>query len=87
MPTKVKNFKKTHAINSWLNLILSVFIVVCVFTTIVINLLSQATEIVEEVGLKTFRMYTVLSNMFVGITAAMSIPFAVDGIRYKNYHL
>jgi hypothetical protein len=25
--------------------------------------------------------------MFVGVTAAMSIPFAVDGIRQKNYHL
>ncbi|MBR6521060.1 MAG: hypothetical protein IKT47_00155 [Oscillospiraceae bacterium] len=51
------------------------------------NLLANPTEIVQEVGLKTFRMFTVLSNMFVGITAAMSIPFAVDGIRQKNYHL
>jgi hypothetical protein len=80
-------FKKTHAVNSWLNLILSTVLVVCVFISIVINLLSKPTEIVQEVGLKTFRMFTVLSNMFVGVTAAMSIPFAVDGLRQSNYHL
>ena len=80
-------FKKRHAINSWLNLILSVALVVCVFGSVVVNLLSNPTDIVQEVGIKTFRMFTVLSNMFVGITAAMSVPFAVDGIRYENYHL
>ena len=82
-----KSFKKTHAINSWINLILSTFIVVGVFASVARNLVAQPTEIVEEVGLKTFRMFTVLSNMLVGITASMSIPFAVDGIRQKNYHL
>ena len=85
--TKPNRFKKTHAVNSWLNLILSAVLVVCVFASVVMNLLANPTEIVQEVGLKTFRMFTVLSNMFVGITAAMSIPFAVDGIRQKNYHL
>ena len=40
-------------------------------------------EIVQEVGLKTFRMFTVLPNMFVGVISAMSVPFAVDGIRLK----
>ena len=87
MHDSFRNFKKTHAINSWLSLILSVFIVTCVFFSVVDNLLALPTELVEEVGYKTFRMFTVLSNMFVGITASMSIPFAVDGIRQKNYHL
>lgn len=80
-------FKKTHSLNSWLNLIFSVVIVALVFVSVVINLLASPTEIVEEVGVKTFRMFTVLSNIFVGVAAAMTIPFAVDGIRQKNYHL
>ena len=87
MVTKANCFKKTHAVNSWLNLILSTVLVVCVFISIVMNLLANPTELVQEVGTKTFRMFTVLSNMFVGVTAAMSIPFAVDGIRQQNYHL
>jgi hypothetical protein len=87
MKTAPNSLRKTHGVNSWLNLILSSLLVIFVFISIVINLLSTPTEAVEEVGLKTFRMFTVLSNMFVAITAAMSIPFAVDGIRQKNYHL
>ena len=87
MSIKINNFKKTHSINSYLNLVFTVLIVICVFVAIVINLLSPPSELVQEVGLKTFRMYTVLSNMFVGITISMTIPFAVDGIRHKNYHL
>lgn len=87
MAANINRFQKTHAVNSWLNLILSSVIVICVFVSVVINLLASPTQVVQEVGLKTFRMFTVLSNMFVGITAAMSIPFAVDGIRQKNYHL
>ena len=87
MEPSFNRFKKTHIVNSWLNLILASLLVVFVFVSIVINLLSTPTESVQEVGLKTFRMFTVLSNMFVGVTAAMSIPFAVDGIRQKNYHL
>ena len=79
--------QKTHAVNSWLNLIFSILIVTLVFVSVVINLLASPTEIVEEVGIKTFRMFTVLSNMLVGIASAMTIPFAVDGIRKRNYHL
>ena len=87
MLAKIKAMQKTHSLNSWLNLIFSTATVALVFVSVVINLLATPTEIVEEVGIKTFRMFTVLSNMFVGVTAAMTIPFAVDGIREKNYHL
>ena len=47
MSVKVNNFKKTHAINSWLNLIFSVGIVACVFVAVVINLLASPNEFVE----------------------------------------
>ena len=67
MSIKINNFKKTHSINSWLNLVFSIAIVVLVFIAVVIKLLAAPTELVEEVGIKTFRMYTVLSNMLVAI--------------------
>lgn len=83
----IKNAETMNALKSWVSLILSIFIIVAVFISVVQNLLSQPTELVQEVGIKTFRMYTVLSNMFLSVAAALSIPFAVDGIRNKNYHL
>ena len=87
MEKEVHHSRKTHAVQSWLNLLLSIVVVIGVFASIVANLMSSPNELVQEVGLKTFRMFTVLSNMFVGITSAMTIPFAVDGLRQKNYHL
>lgn len=42
---------------------------------------------VQEVGIKTFRMFTVLSNMLMAVVVGLCIPFSVDGIRNKNYHL
>ena len=83
----VRHSQKTHAVQCWLNLLLSIVMIMGVFASIVVNLVSDPNELVQEVGLKTFRMFTDLSNMFVGITSAMTIPFAVDGIRQKNYHL
>ena len=64
MEPKTNNFKKTHAINSWVSLILSIFIVIAVFISIVINLLANPSVLVEEVGIKTFRMFTVKKNLF-----------------------
>lgn len=87
MAQSPNQFRKTHIVNSWLNLILSSLIVILVFISLVMNLMTPPAEGVQGVGLNTFRMFTVLSNMFVAITAAMSIPFAVDGIRQRNYHL
>lgn len=87
MTASARSGKKTHSVNSWLNLIFSVTIVILVFISVVINLLASPSAIVEEVGVKTFRMFTVLSNMLVGVAMAMTIPFAVDGIRQRNYHL
>jgi hypothetical protein len=87
MEKKVHHSQKTHAVQCWLNFLLSIVMIMGVFASIVVNLVSNPNELVQEVGLKTFRMFTDLSNMFVGITSAMTIPFAVDGIRQKNYHL
>lgn len=83
----IKDAEKRHAVKSWVSLFLSIFIIVTVFIAVVENLLSQPNENFHEVGLRTFRMYTVLSNMLLAVTVALSIPFAVDGIRNRNYHL
>ena len=51
------------------------------------QLLIAPDELVQEVGWKSYHMFTILANMLMGAAAAMCIPFAVDGIRYHNYHL
>ena len=68
-------------------LVNSVLMVVFVFLAIVFRVLQKEDMVVREVGLQTFRMFTVLSNMLMAIGFAMVIPYAVDGLRYRNYHL
>ncbi len=58
-----------------------------VFLAVSDQLLSTPDAIVQEVGWKSYHMFTILSNMFMGVAAAMCIPYAVDGLRYDNYHL
>lgn len=40
-----------------------------------------------EVGWKSYHLFTILSNMLMALSAAMCIPYAVDGMRNQNYHL
>lgn len=58
-----------------------------VFLAVSDQLLSDPNALVQEVGWKSYHMFTILSNMLMAFAAAMCIPFAVDGIRYRNYHL
>ncbi len=83
----IKNAERRHALKSWLSIGFSVFIFVSVSIAVINNLLSEPNELVQEVGIKTFRMFTVLSNILMALAAALSIPFAVDGIRNRNFHL
>ena len=58
-----------------------------VFLAVCDQLLSTPDAIVQEVGWKSYHMFTILANMFAGIAGALCIPYAVDGLRYDNYHL
>jgi hypothetical protein len=51
------------------------------------QVVGEPNENISEVGWKSYRMFTILSNMIMAVAAAMCIPFAVDGMRYRNYHL
>ena len=68
-------------------------IVVCsilcflVFLAVTDQLLRDPDVLITEVGWKAYHMFTVLSNILMAVAAAMCIPFAVDGMRYRNYHL
>ena len=68
-------------------------IVVCsilcflVFLAVTDQLLRDPDVLIKEVGWKAYHMFTVLSNILMAVAAAMCIPFAVDGMRYRNYHL
>lgn len=83
----IKNAERRHVLKSWISIIFSLAISICVSIAVTANLLSEPNALVQEVGLKTFRMFTVLSNILMALSAALCVPFAVDGIRNRNFHL
>ena len=62
-------------------------ICVMVFFAFVYHLLTDPNNLIQEVGWQSFHLFTILSNMIMGVVSGMCIPFAVDGLRYHNYHL
>lgn len=41
----------------------------------------------EYIGTQNMRYFTYEANTFVGIVSLLCIPFQIEGLRHKNYHL
>lgn len=86
----MKDKEKALRINQQRCVVAIVFcslMVALVFTGVVRNIFMEPDAFVKEVGAKTFRMFTVQSNMLVASMAMLCIPFEIDGLRSHNYHL
>lgn len=68
-------------------LISAVVVVVCVLIAVTINLTNLFNSDFENVGIRTFFMFTVNSNILVAFGMMMVIPYTIDGLRKNNYHL
>ncbi|MBO7359855.1 MAG: hypothetical protein J6V48_01880 [Clostridia bacterium] len=62
-------------------------VVVCVCIGVTMNLTTLADENFDHMGLRTFCMFTVNSNILAAGAMAMVIPYTMDGLRTHNYHL
>lgn len=60
---------------------------VLVFFGVILHIFMEPDEFLLEVGAQSFRMFTVQSNMLVAFAAVLCIPFEIDGLRNRNYHL
>ncbi len=68
-------------------LISAAVVAVCVCVGVTMNLVTLLDENFDHMGIRTFCMFTVDSNILTGATMLMSIPYAVDGLRTHNYHM
>ncbi|MBR4692722.1 MAG: hypothetical protein IKP17_08180 [Oscillospiraceae bacterium] len=65
----------------------AVVVVLCVIAGVTMNLTTVNDENFDNMGLRTFCMFTVNSNLFAGAALALVFPFTVEGIRKHNYHM
>ena len=68
-------------------IILCTIVIVGVFIGVVTKLVAESTPLDPDEGIRSFRYFTVLSNMLMAFAAALCIPFEIDGLRNHNYHL
>ena len=62
-------------------------VVVCVCIGVVMNLTTLYDEDFDNMGIRTFCMFTVNSNILAGLSSFAIIPYAIDGLRKKEYSL
>ena len=62
-------------------------VVICVCVGVTMNLTTLADENFDHMGLRTFCMFTVNSNILSAAAMAMVIPYTMDGLRTHNYYL
>ena len=68
-------------------MISSIVVAVCVCVGVTMNLTTLYDVNFDHMGLRTFCMFTVNSNIFCGIAMMLTIPYTIDGMRKKDFHL
>ena len=68
-------------------LISAAVVAVCVCIGVTMNLTTLYDENFDHMGLRTFCMFTVNSNILCGLGMMMALPYTIDGLRTKNFHM
>ncbi|MDO4852846.1 MAG: hypothetical protein Q4A88_05445 [Clostridia bacterium] len=82
--------KRIQNVNRWkclLTLLFSAAVVICVCVGVVMNLTTLEDENFDHMGIETFCMFTVNSNIFMGIAMFLTLPYTVDGLRNGYFRL
>ena len=78
---------RRNRVQCLLALISCAVVVVCVCIGVTMNLTTLYDEDFDNMGIRTFCMFTVNSNILAALCSFTVIPYAIDGIRKKDYHL
>lgn len=78
---------RNNRIQCLLALIGASVVAVCVIIGVTMNLVTIYDENFDHMGIRTFCMFTVNSNILAGLSMLLCLPYTVDGLRTGNYHL
>lgn len=83
----IVDLKKLNRIRCIVSLVSSIVMIILVQISYALNLTNALGRDAENVGMRTLRMFTTLSNLLVITAAFLSIPYQIEGLRKNNYHL
>ena len=65
----------------------ALIVLICVCVGVTMNLTTVYDENFDHMGIRTFCMFTVNSNILCAVSMAMIIPYAIDGLRKHDFHV
>ena len=65
----------------------ALIVLVCVCIGVTMNLTTVYDENFDHMGIRTFCMFTVNSNILCAVSMAVIIPYAIDGLRKHDFHV
>jgi len=84
---KITNVRRINMMRCAAGLACSIVMVILVNVAFWLNLSNALARDWPNIGLRTLRMFTTLSNLLVSVAAMLSIPYQIEGFRKNNYHL
>ena len=68
-------------------MISSIVVSVCVCIGVTMNLTTLYDVNFDHMGIRTFCMFTVNSNILCGIGMMLAVPYTIDGLRKNDFHM
>lgn len=65
----------------------AVTVFVCVIIGVTMNLTTIYDVNFDHMGLRTFCMFTVNSNILCGLSMIVTVPYTIDGLRKRDFNL
>ena len=78
---------RSNRIQCLFALVSAAVVAVCVCVGVTMNLVTIYDVNFDHMGIRTFAMFTVDSNILAGLTMLLCIPYTIDGLRTGYYHL
>ena len=78
---------RSNRMQCFFALIGAAVVAVCVIIGVTMNLVTLYDENFDHMGIRTFCMFTVNSNILAGLSMMLCLPYTIDGLRTGNYHL
>ena len=83
----IVNARKINKMRYISGIVLCSLVIVLTFVATTLSLLDYFHSESSEAGLGTFKMLTTISNISAAFSAAMCLPFQIDGLRRDRYKL
>ena len=83
----IVNARKFNKMRYISGIVISSLVIIMTFVAISLSLVDYYHSESSEAGVGTFKMFTTISNIIAAFSAAMCLPFQIDGLRRDRYRL